>query len=135
MLGLTLDTGALIALEARDRRLRAMLEQVREHGRPVTVPAAVLAEWWRQPNRSDLRRPGILSQERILQGFLVEPLTETLAKSAGAAAGQVGATAVDAIVMASAALRGDVVVTSDIEDLTRLQPIFREVRLLRATGA
>jgi hypothetical protein len=38
--------------------------------------------------------------------------------------------AIDAIVMASAARRGDVVYTSDLEDLQRLQPHFPAVRLL-----
>jgi len=37
---------------------------------------------------------------------------------------------VDAIVMASAASRGDVVYTSDFEDLTRLRAHFRSVRVL-----
>jgi hypothetical protein len=41
-----------------------------------------------------------------------------------------GATAVDAIVMASAPRRGDVVYTSDFEDLSRLQAQFPSVRLL-----
>jgi hypothetical protein len=41
-----------------------------------------------------------------------------------------GATAVDAIVMASAALRGDLVYTSDVGDLERLRAHFRSVRVL-----
>ena len=41
------------------------------------------------------------------------------------------ATAVDAIVMASAAQRGDVVYTSDFEDLERLRQRFPSVRVLR----
>jgi hypothetical protein len=40
------------------------------------------------------------------------------------------ATAIDAIVMASAGRRGDVVYTSDFEDLVRLQVYFRSVRVL-----
>jgi hypothetical protein len=40
------------------------------------------------------------------------------------------ATAIDAIVMASAARRGDVVYTSDFQDLTRLQAHFPSVRIL-----
>ena len=64
--------------------------------------------------------------------MLVEPLDERLAKIAGAAAGLVGASAVDAIVMASAAQRGDVVFTSDLSDLQRLQRVFPDVKLFRA---
>ena len=41
-----------------------------------------------------------------------------------------GATALDAIVMASAARRGDVVLTSDVYDLERLRAFFPSVRIL-----
>jgi hypothetical protein len=40
-----------------------------------------------------------------------------------------GATSVDAIVMASAAQRGDAVYTADIDDLGRLRSFFPTVRL------
>jgi len=40
-----------------------------------------------------------------------------------------GASAIDAIVMASAALRGDVLYTSHVEDLERLRSHFRAVRV------
>jgi hypothetical protein len=43
-----------------------------------------------------------------------------------------GATAIDAIVMASAAQRGDAVFTSDVEDLDRLRRHFPDVRVFRA---
>ena len=42
---------------------------------------------------------------------------------------------IDAAVMASAASRGDVVYTSDMDDLTALQTYFPAVRLFRATGS
>ena len=54
-----------------------------------------------------------------------------LAKLAGEALSAIeGATAVDAIVMASAARRGDVVYTSDVDDLERLRDYFPGVRVL-----
>jgi hypothetical protein len=56
------------------------------------VPADAVAEWWR--GRSDIR-------EHILGFVVVEPLTEVA-----------GATTIDAIVMASAAQRGEVVYTA-----------------------
>ena len=70
-------------------------------------------------------------QGPILESVDVEPLTEGLAKRAGEALASVrGATLVDAIVMASAATRGDVVFTSDVEDLERLRRYFPGVRVL-----
>ena len=82
----------------------------------------MIIEWWR--GRSDLR-------EDIVASVCVEPLTLAAAKLAGEAIARVkGASAVDAIVMASAALRGDVVYTSDVDDLERLRAHFRTVRVL-----
>jgi predicted nucleic acid-binding protein len=120
--GITLDTGALVALERRRDRVLRLLRAARERAMPVTVPVAVVAEWWR--GRTDLR-------ERILAALLVEPMSEALARAAGDARAAVrGATVVDAIVMASAATRNDVVLTGDVEDLGRLGGYFRGVRVL-----
>jgi predicted nucleic acid-binding protein len=120
--GITFDTGALIALERRGQRARKILERATEQKLRITVPAAVVTEWWR--SRSDTR-------ERILAGVRVEPLTENLAKVAGEAMAAVkGATPIDAIVMASAAQRGDIVYTADVSDLEKLASYFRAVRVL-----
>jgi predicted nucleic acid-binding protein len=122
--GLTLDTGALIALEARRQRIRLRLKLANEERRPITVPAAVVAEWWR--GRNDMR-------DEILAAVRVEPLTTLLAKIAGEALVAVrGSSAIDAIVMASAAQRGDIVYTSDPDDLEKLAVHFPTVRVLRA---
>jgi predicted nucleic acid-binding protein len=121
--GITFDTGALIALERRRQRMKEIVERALAKDQPITVPADVVGEWWR--GRTDLR-------VRILESVDVEPLTEPLAKLAGEALAAVkGATLVDAIVMASAASRGDVVYSSDIEDLERLRRHFPGVRILR----
>jgi predicted nucleic acid-binding protein len=120
--GLTFDTGALIALERRHQRISRIYATAVAEGLPVTVPAVVIAEWWR--GRSPAR-------EMILRGVRVEDTTTALARVAGEAQAAIpGATAVDALVMASAARRGDVVYTSDLGDLDRLRTYFPTVRLL-----
>ena len=59
------------------------------------------------------------------------PMHEELATAAGEALAEVNDVGVaDAIVMASAARRGDVVYTSDFEDLQRLRAVFPTVRVL-----
>jgi len=125
--GLTFDTGALIALERRDVRMRKVLDTALAGRVVITVPAAVVVEWWRA------RSP---RHEAIMAMFAVEPLTEPLARLAGEAIAAVpGATVVDAIVMASAARRGDPVYTSDVGDLVRLRDgCFPTVRVL-GTGS
>ena len=123
MTGITFDTGALIALERRRQRMKEIVERALEKDQPLTVPADVVGEWWR--GRADPR-------VAILESVDVEPLTEALAKLAGEALAAVkGATLVDAIVMASAASRGDIVYSTDVEDLERLRGRFPGVRVLR----
>ena len=120
--GLTFDTGMLIALERRKQRAWNVYREARNQKVPVTVPTVVIAEWWR--GRSDAR-------EHVKSALLVELLSEPLARVAGEAIAKVAdATAVDAIVMASAASRGDVVYTSDLEDLEKLRAFFPGVRVL-----
>jgi hypothetical protein len=66
-----------------------------------------------------------------LEGVRVEPTDAGLARIAGEAMAAIkGATTVDAIVMASAARRGDLVYTTDIHDLNRLREYFPTVRVL-----
>jgi predicted nucleic acid-binding protein len=120
--GITFDTGALIALERRRQRMRDIFEHALATDQPITVPACVVGEWWR--GRTDVR-------EAILESVDVEPLTEALARLAGEALGSVkGATLVDAVVMVSAASRGDIVYSSDVDDLERLRRHFPGVRVL-----
>jgi predicted nucleic acid-binding protein len=81
----------------------------------ITVPTVVVTEWWRAGHREKARLA-------ILRSVRVEPLFEHVARLAGAALGLTrGAGAIDAIVMASAALRGDTVYTSDPHDFEALQ--------------
>lgn len=98
MAGLTFDTGALIALERRKHRMRKVFSVAVADGIRITVPAPVVTEWWRK---------GTALTRDLLTSLEVEPLDEALARAAGEALACVpGATAIDAIVMASAARRG-----------------------------
>jgi predicted nucleic acid-binding protein len=122
--GLTLDTGALVALERRDTRATALISAARAAGARITVPTAVLVEWW----RGQLRPAA-----RLLDAFVVEPLDKPIARVAGEALARTGKgpSPTDAVVMASAARRGDRVLTSDLRDLEQLAAWFPGVRLLR----
>jgi predicted nucleic acid-binding protein len=110
----------LIALERRKQRAWHVYRRINERSAPITVPAPVLGEWWR--GRTDLR-------DAIRLSVRVEPLTEAIARLAGEALASVKrATTIDAFLMASAALRGDVVYSSDLEDLEKLRAFFPGVR-------
>jgi predicted nucleic acid-binding protein len=120
----TLDTGALVALERRRPRMWKVMHRARALGIVPVVPADVVAEWWR--GRSDIR-------EHILGSVLIEPLTARLARLAGECLARIaGATTIDAIVMASAAQRGGAVYTSDLADLERIRGFFPGVRVFAA---
>ena len=122
MEGLTFDTGALIALERNGARMGKVVDVAQARDALITVPAPVFAEWWRGSSRR---------RDEIRASFDFEPLSETVARLAGQALAAIRrATVVDAIVMASASLRGDAVYTSDIDDLTRLKSFFPNVRVL-----
>lgn len=123
MEGLTFDTGALIALERRKQRMSQVLAVARLKGIPITIPTPVVGEWWRGQSTAI---------RAILRAVTIEPLSEALALSAGEALAVTrGRNLVDAVVMASAAMRGDIVYTSDVADLTVLQAVFPGVRVLR----
>jgi predicted nucleic acid-binding protein len=122
MAGLTFDTGALIGLERRDVRIAKVFAYARETRTRITVPTVVVAEWWRASSPW---------ATLILPSLSLESLDARMARLAGEAiAATPGATVVDAIVMASAATRGDVVYTSDVGDLERLRRHFPSVRVL-----
>lgn len=122
---ITLDTGALIALERRKARAVFLARNAREGGSRLLVPMPVIAEWWR--GRSDAR-------DGILAMLEVEDLPMGVAKAAGEALAAVRERApsvVDAIVIAFAAHRGGVVYTSDPDDLGLLRDAcFPSVRVL-----
>lgn len=120
--GITLDAGALIAIERRKQRALHLLELARDRLVWLSVPVPVVTEWWR--GRTDVR-------DKIVDAVVVEPLTLAVAKSAGEALAAIPrATALDAIVMAFAASRGDAVFTSGLDDLERLRRHFPAVRVL-----
>lgn len=123
MAGITYDTGALIAAERGDRRVWALHRRAIERGIVPTVPAGVLGQGWRGGPQAQM--------SRLLSGCRIEHLDEARARSAGSACGAAGTSdVVDASVVVGAGARGDLVVTSDGGDLTRLRDELRiDIRL------
>lgn len=112
-MGWTLDSGALIAAERNDRRY---WKASSESDETFTVPAIVLTEVWRGARNANLAR--------ALSGCDLEALDVELAKAAGMLCGRAGTDdPVDALVVASAARRGDDIVTTDPEDLRALAAV------------
>ena len=124
MAGLTLDTGALIALEKRKRNISLALEAAFVSRRRVTVPTAVLVEFGHGelPTRvaSDLEAADFESLDKRLALVVARACRELRITSKQSSAGE-GPSLVDVIVVASAAERGDTVLTDDPEDLQRIK--------------
>lgn len=125
MPGVTLDTGALIAIERADRRMQALLDEAHAAGLPVDIPAGALAQAWRAgPRQARLARTVRLSN------VTVPALDEPRAKAAGILCGERGTSdAIDASVVLNARQRGHTVITSDPSDLRRLDPHLRVMAL------
>jgi hypothetical protein len=108
-----LDTGALIAIDKRDRRVGAMLRVLHRDGVTLSTGAGVVAQVWR-----DGRRQGNLA--RILPGVDTAALDDSAARRVGEL---LGATRTSDLVDAHVALMvqpGGRVLTSDEPDIRAL---------------
>lgn len=118
MKGLTLDAGALIALERSDRRVVAWLAEALDADLAIAVPAGALAQVWRDGSRQ-VRLVRLLASAAVR----VDELDGLRAREAGTLCGVRGTSdIVDASVVLCARRRGHAIVTSDPDDLRRLDP-------------
>lgn len=116
MSGFTLDAGALIAIDKGDRRVVASVSDALAKEMQITIPAGALAQVWRGGGRQ-ARLARVLAGE----GIDIEPLDERLARAAGRLCALTGTRdVVDASIVVGAKDRGDVILTSDVDDLRRL---------------
>ena len=119
MKGLTLDTGALIAFDREHRATSLLIRDVLRERLPVTIPAGVLGQAWR-----DGRKQARLAKLLRAQGVEIEPLDERRAREAGQLCGLRGTSdIIDASVVLCARRRGQRIVTSDAADMRRLDPV------------
>jgi predicted nucleic acid-binding protein len=118
MTGVTLDTGALIALEYGNRRMAVLVEEALARRADVIIPAGVVAQAWRggpaQARIARLLRASVTS---------IPPLDKRLALRIGARCAVTGvADVVDVSVALCARDRGHAVVTSDPQDIHAVEP-------------
>jgi predicted nucleic acid-binding protein len=122
--GLTLDTGALIAMEAGSPRMAVLVEQAMAAGAELAVPAGVVAQAWRGGARQ-VRIAKLLQ----LQVTSIIALDAKLALRVGARCASTGATdVVDVSVAICASDRGHPVITSDPGDIAAIDPALNLVR-------
>lgn len=119
MRGLTLDAGALIAVERKDERMKALLERILAHPEAVIhIPAGVVAQVFRDGSKQ-------ARLMKLLKGTQTRfvALEEETAQAAGVLLGLRGTSdVVDASVVICARRYRQPVVTTDPHDLRRLDP-------------
>ncbi|MDA8184569.1 MAG: PIN domain nuclease [Actinomycetota bacterium] len=125
MPGVTLDTGALIALERADPRMRAVLDEAHTAGLCIDIPAGALAQAWRA-----CPRQGCLARVLHLANVTVPPPDALSAKASGILCGPRGTRGpIDASVVLNARRRDHTVITSDPADLRLLDAHVRIVQI------
>jgi predicted nucleic acid-binding protein len=118
-----LDTGALIALERGDPRVRALLRAGTTRGATVHVPAPVVAQAWRDGSRQ-------VTLARFLHaaGVTIPAMDEVVARAVGRLCGSSGHhDVVDAHVALDAHTHRHLVVTSDPDDIAAVVPTLHIV--------
>jgi hypothetical protein len=113
-MGVTYDTGALVAAERGERRLWARHRALLMLREVPTAPAPVVAQAWRGGSRQ-------ARLARLLAGCDVEVLDDRQARAAGELVAKAGtADTIDACVTEGALRRRDLVISSDVDDLQTL---------------
>jgi len=108
----------LIALDRGSKRMIALLREALEQRRGIRIPAGVVGQAWRDGRVQ-------VALARFLRADEVEivPLDERLSRTCGELCGIVGASdVIDASVVLLARERGDIILSSDPDDLRRLDP-------------
>jgi len=116
--GVVLDIGALLALERGDKRMIALLHRALAQGRAFRVPAGVVGQAWRN-RRVQVTLARFLRSEEVE----IVPLDDQLARCCGELCGAASASdVIDASVVIVARERQDLIVTSDPDEIRRLDP-------------
>lgn len=118
MAGVTLDAGGLIAVDRSDRRVIVLLARAAETRARVTIPASALAQAIRRPERQV--RLARLVRQPTTDVISLDRVDATNVGRLLAASGT--ADIIDAHVVVCARRAHQRVVTSDPDDLRRLDP-------------
>jgi predicted nucleic acid-binding protein len=124
--GLTLDTGALLALD-RPRKavvMQARLAETLRRGGTVCIPVGAIAQAWRSSRQDRLAR--------LLKSLDIDIaiMTPNVARSVGLLCARTGhSDVIDVHVALCARERRHAVVTSDPDDLSRIDPGLPVIRV------
>ncbi len=116
---LVLDAGVLIAHERGDRTAAAWLDRAARERVDLAVAAPTIAEAWRGGGRQ-------VRLARLLGSCRIVDCNSEVARGAGELLGLArSANTLDALLVASAARLGGVILTDDVEDIQPLADLAR----------
>jgi predicted nucleic acid-binding protein len=118
------DTGALVSAERGTQRVSRFFQLVHAGRARILVPLPVVAEWWRAA--TDVRVEILAATEVVADLEITKAAGLALARLKGATA----SLTIDAIVMATAAMRDAILVTQDPRDFATLASHFPSVTVL-----
>lgn len=124
--GLTLDTGALLALDHPGKAviMQARLDEALRRGGTVCVPVGVIAQAWRSSRQVRLAR---LLRSR---GIDIALMTPNVARSVGLMCARCDHDdVIDVHVALCARERHHIVVSSDPDDMSRIDPALPVIRV------
>jgi hypothetical protein len=123
--GLTLDAGALLALDQPSKQtlMQARLEEVRRRGGTICIPVGVIAQAWRSPRQARLAR--LIKSPDID----IAAMTLTVARAVGSLCAASGHDdVIDVHVALCARERKHAVITTDPEDIARIDASLPLIR-------
>ena len=123
--GLTLDTGALLALDRPGKAIvmQARLDETLRRGGTICVPVGTIAQAWRSARQVRLAR---LLKSRDID---VAIMTPNVARTVGLLCARSGHDdVIDVHVALCARERRHVVITSDPDDISRVDPTLPIIR-------
>ena len=123
--GLTLDTGALLALDQPSKAtvMQARLQEVRRRGGTICIPAGVVAQAWRGPRQARLAR--LIKSPDVD----IALMTLSMARAVGTLCAAGGHDdVIDVHVALCARERGHAVVTSDPDHIARVDASLPLIR-------
>jgi hypothetical protein len=124
--GLTLDTGALLALDQPSKALvmQTRLDEFLRRGGTICVPVGTIAQAWRSSRQVRLAR---LLKSR---GIDIAVMTPNVARSVGLVCARSGhQDVIDVHVAICARERSHAVATSDPDDILRIDPELPVIRV------
>jgi hypothetical protein len=123
--GLTFDAGGLIALDRGDRGVLVLITRATERGMRITIPATALAQAIRNPSRQARLTRFIRQANTDLVPLDAPDATATGLLLARSRTSDI----VDAHVIICARRAQQVIVTSDADDLHRIDPALELVNI------